>query len=193
MRAPVRLLNSPAMHSPRPFHNVALIGFMGSGKSTVGRLVAARLRYRFVDTDALIEARAGRPISKIFAEAGEAFFRELEKQVVAELTSYRRAVMATGGGLAANPEHLASLKEHALVVCLWASPETIWERVRRQSHRPLLQTPDPQARIRELLEARQPYYRQADILINTGLRSVQTVARQVVKELQFVRRSLAER
>jgi shikimate kinase len=181
------------MHSPRPFHNVALIGFMGSGKSTVGRLVAARLRYRFVDTDALIEARAGRPISKIFAEAGEAFFRELEKQVVAELTSYRRAVMATGGGLAANPEHLASLKEHALVVCLWASPETIWERVRRQSHRPLLQTPDPQARIRELLEARQPYYRQADILINTGLRSVQTVARQVVKELQFVRRSLAER
>src|SRR2546425_418371 len=83
-----------------------------------------------------------------------------------------RFVIASGGGLGANPEHLISLKQHALVVCLWASTDVIWERVRSQSHRPLLQGGDPMEKIRELLAAREPFYRQADVLIGTGMRSI---------------------
>jgi shikimate kinase len=164
---------------PRQIHNLALIGFMGTGKSSVGRMVAAQLRFDFVDTDQLIESRSGKRISDIFAQSGEARFREIEKQVVADLGRMRRTVMATGGGLGANPEHLASLKEHALVVCLWASPDVIWQRVRGQTHRPLLQGADPMTKINELLAVRGPVYRQADILIGTGMRSIKEVAFQV--------------
>src|SRR5262245_34753784 len=130
------------MSKPRIIQNLALIGFMGTGKSSVGRSLADHLRFGFVDTDELIECRAGQTISEIFKQHGEPVFRDLESKVVTELSSQQRLVISTGGGLAANPENLASLKTHALVVCLWASPDTIWERVRLQSHRPLLQTPN---------------------------------------------------
>ena len=158
---------------------------MGTGKSSVGRMAAAQLRFDFVDTDHLIESRTGKKIADIFAQSGEAAFREIERQIVADLGKLRRTVISTGGGLGANPAHLASLKQHALVVCLWASPEVIWERVRSQSHRPMLHAaPDPMARIRELLAAREPFYRQADVLIGTGMRSLKEVAFQV--RYQFV-------
>src|SRR5262245_7927876 len=138
---------------------------MGTGKSSVGRLVAAQLRFDFVDTDQLIENRTGKRISDIFAQSGEANFRDIERQIVAEVGAMTRTVIATGGGLAADPENLIRLKEHALVICLWASAEVVWERVRTQSHRPLLQGPDPMTKIRELLALRGPVYRQADVLI----------------------------
>src|SRR6058998_2801193 len=105
----------------RDIHNLALVGFMGTGKSSVGQLVAGQLHFRFVDTDELIEAQAAKTISAIFAEEGEARFREYEQAVVAELKSFHRAVIATGGGLITNEENLASLRTHALVICLWAS------------------------------------------------------------------------
>lgn len=169
------------MTEPRRIRNVALIGFMGSGKSSVGRLAAARLDFTFVDTDALIEERAGQRIPELFASRGEAAFRELEREVIAGLAARERLVIATGGGAGANPELLAALKLHALVVWLWVSPESIWHRVRHQGHRPLLQVPNPEARIRELLAARQPVYRQADVLINADARRAHEVAEQVVK------------
>src|SRR2546426_1872524 len=102
---------------------------MGTGKSSVGRMAATHLHFRFVDTDELIESRAGRSIAEIFVQAGEEVFRGIEKQVVAELAKLQRTVISTGGGLAANNENMANLKTHALIVCLWASPEVIWERV----------------------------------------------------------------
>jgi len=166
----------------RHIENIALIGFMGTGKSSVGRMVASSLHFQFIDTDELIEERAGRKISEIFEQAGESGFRQIEKQVVAELARARHTVISSGGGLAAQPDNLTSLKEHSLVVCLWASPEAIWERVRHQSHRPLLQGPDPLARIRELLGAREPFYRQADVLVNTEMRSVKEVAHHVLHQ-----------
>ena len=89
------------------------------------------------------------------------------------------------GGLPANPENLASLKTHSLIVCLWASPEKIWERVRNQTHRPLLNDADPLGKIRQLLEAREPYYRQADVLINTEMRSLREVAQQVLHQFHM--------
>ena len=166
----------------RHIENIALIGFMGTGKSSVGRMVASGLHFEFIDTDELIEERSGRKISEIFEQAGEAGFRQIEKQVVIELARARRTVIASGGGLAAQPDNLTSLKQHSLVICLWASPEAIWERVRHQSHRPLLQGPDPLARIRELLNVREPFYRQADVLVNTEMRSVKEVAHHVLHQ-----------
>ncbi len=171
------------MHSARHLVNLALIGFMGTGKTSAGRLVAEQLHFEFLDTDELIQSRTGRTIADIFAKNGEPAFRTLERDVVAELSARTQTVISTGGGLPANPENLAALKTHALVVCLWASPEKIWERVRNQSHRPLLHDPDPQRKIRDLLELRAPFYRQADVLINTDLRSAREVAQQIV--LQF--------
>ena len=175
------------MTGDRQIHNLALIGFMGVGKSSVGRMAAVQLRYEFVDTDEFIERRTGRTIARIFAEDGEPAFRAMESQLVREMEDWRRSVISTGGGLAANETNLASLKRHALVVCLWATPEAIWERVRHQSHRPLLQHPDPLARIRELLEQRTPFYRQADVLVHTGTRSVREVTQQVLHQLQMAR------
>lgn len=167
--------------------NIALIGFMGTGKTSVGHALAILLHFQMLDTDELIEERAHKRIADIFRDEGEARFRELERDIVSELTRCRRIVIATGGGLAAQPGNLDSLKTHSLIVCLWASPGAIWERVRHQSHRPLLQDPDPPRRIHQLLAEREPFYRQADVLINTELRSVREVAHQVAYQFRLLR------
>jgi shikimate kinase len=172
------------VHDVRRFQNLALVGFMGTGKSSVGRLAAHELAFRFLDTDEMIEARAGKRISAIFQDEGEPAFRALECAVVAELAELTKVVISSGGGTVANADNFASLRSHALVIGLWASPEVIWQRTRTQSHRPLLQGPDPLARIRALLEERGPYYRQADVLVNSEQRSVREVAAQVVNHFR---------
>ena len=174
-----------AMQSDRRVVNIALIGFMGTGKTSVGRLVAEQLHFDYLDTDEVIQSRTGRTITEIFSTDGEAAFRKMEQELVVELAARTKTVIATGGGLPMNPQNLVSLKTHALVVCLWASPEKIWERVKNQTHRPLLHDPDPQKKIRELLAAREPFYRQADVLLNTDLRSVREVAQQVVHQFRL--------
>ncbi len=173
--------------------NLALIGFMGTGKSSVGHLVAVHLGFTFVDTDQLIEAQTGRSITDLFAHEGEAAFRAQERQVVQALTDRVKLVIATGGGLGADALNLASLKTHALVVCLWASPEVIWQRVRHQTHRPLLQGPAPLARLEELLAHRAAIYREADVLMNTSQRQIREVALQVAHEFQRAQRELTAR
>jgi shikimate kinase len=155
---------------------------MGTGKSSVGQMVAQQLHFTFLDTDHVIEARTGKSISDIFAQDGEAVFRDLEKKIVAELALRKKTVISSGGGLPVNPDNFASLKSHSLIVCLWASAEKIWERVRTQSHRPLLNEPDPLAKIKKLLEQREPFYRQADVLLNTEMRAVKDVAQQVIHQ-----------
>ena len=173
------------MTGARSIHNIALIGFMGTGKSSVGRLAAEVLRFTFLDTDHVIEEWAKKPIADIFAQDGEPAFREWERRIVEQIAHRDKTVVATGGGLGANEAHLASLKTHALVVCLWASPETIHARVRTHTHRPLLNEPDPLAQIQTLLAARGPIYRQADVLVNTEMRSLREVAAQVVHQFHM--------
>jgi len=151
----------------------------------VGRSVADQLHFTYLDTDDVIVARAGKPITDIFAQEGEPAFREREQRLVEEFTTRTDTVISTGGGLPVNPANLASLKTHALVVCLWASPERIWEHTRGQSHRPLLNGPDPLANIRALLAAREPFYRQADVMVNTEMRSVKEVAQQVIHQFRL--------
>ena len=158
---------------------------MGTGKTSVGRIVAEQLRYDYLDTDELIQTNTGRSITDIFTKDGEPAFRALEQKVVGELASRKNTIISTGGGLPVDPQNLASLKTHALVVCLWSSPGKIWERVRHQGHRPLLHDENPQAKIRELLAAREPFYKQADVLLNTELRSVREVAQQVIHQFRL--------
>jgi shikimate kinase len=178
------LTNCP-MQSNRRIVNIALIGFMGTGKTSVGRLVAEQLHFNYLDTDEMIQAATGKTVAEIFSTSGEPAFRELEEKTVADLAGKAQTVISAGGGLPVNPKNLASLKTHALVVCLWASPTKIWERVRNQTHRPLLHDPDPQKKIRELLAVREPFYKQADILLNTESRSLREVAQQVVHQFRL--------
>jgi len=155
---------------------------MGTGKTTIGRLLALHLEYDFLDTDHCIESAAGKSIPEIFNQAGEAQFRDLEKKLVCELSKRQRTVIATGGGLPCHGDNLELIRQHAYVVCLWASPETIYERVRHNTHRPLLQHPDPLGRIRELLALREPYYRQADLLVSSEGRPSREVVQHILHE-----------
>ena len=173
------------MTGVRPIQNLALIGFMGTGKSSVGRLVAQLLHFTYLDTDQVVESRAHKSIKEIFEQDGEPAFRQWERIVVEELLHRSKTVISTGGGLPAAQANLDSLKTHALVVCLWASADAIYERVRDHDHRPLLNQPDPLARIQQLLSAREPFYRQADVLVNTERRSVREVAVQVIHQFHM--------
>ncbi len=161
---------------------------MGTGKTSVGRLAAEQLNYEFLDTDEQIQGRTGRTIADIFNQHGEGAFREMERQVVLELATRKHIVISTGGGLPANQQNLESLKSHALVVCLWSAPERIWERVHHQHHRPLLHDPDPQKKIRDLLAVREPFYKQADVLINTDTRNLREVTQQVMLQYKLATR-----
>ncbi len=166
----------------RRIRNLALMGFMGTGKSSVGRIAAAELGFEFVDTDALVEKSAGQSIADCFAQQGEGAFRALESAVVQALAPRERLVIATGGGLVVTPGNLESLRAHALMVCLWAGPETILRRTQHHTHRPLLMDADPLAKIRELLALREPHYRRADIIINSDHRPLREVAQQVIHQ-----------
>lgn len=182
----------------RDFHNITLVGFMGTGKTTVGRLLEQRLGFKFIDTDQIIEESIGKTIAQIFESEGEPTFRSYEMQVVQQLNEKRKTIIATGGGLVLNVSNLHSLKKHSLVVCLWASPRKIWERVHNQIHRPLLEKPGAKekvkqiARIEELLEIRKSVYREADLLVDTDNRDVQKVAATII--IQFnAKRTASER
>ncbi|MBN1966226.1 MAG: shikimate kinase [Anaerolineae bacterium] len=138
--------------------NLVLTGFMGTGKSTVGRLVAEALERPFVDMDAVIEQRAGRTIPRIFAEQGEAAFRRVERALCRELAARGGQVIATGGGALVDDENRALLIASGLVICLTAAPEALIARLQEESDRPLLAVPDPVARLRELLAVRAEAY-----------------------------------
>lgn len=153
--------------------NVVLVGFMASGKSTIGRKLAKELGYRFVDTDEVIEARAGRPVRQIFEERGEAEFRKLETGVIAELAKDSRLVIASGGGMVLAPRNVELLKGRAFFVYLKTDSSVIYKRVRGSKNRPLLNVPDPLAEIEELMRGREKIYQQvADMTVDTGRATV---------------------
>ncbi len=151
--------------------NIVLVGFMGTGKTSIGRRLSAQLRMRYVDTDDIIERDSGRRISNIFAEDGEPAFRELESEAVRKVSKLYNYVISTGGGVVLNEANMVELKRNGIVFCLTATAEEIYQRIRHQSHRPLLQTPDPLAKIISMLEERHPYYAEADYMVETTGRS----------------------
>jgi shikimate kinase len=165
--------------------NVYLVGMMGAGKTTAGRLLARRLKRAFLDSDQEIERRCGVKIPVIFEIEGEAGFRQREAAVIAELTALQDVVLATGGGAILAPESRRLLAARGTVVYLHAPPESLYERVRYDRNRPLLATPDPRARLASLYAERDPLYREvADVVIDTGRQSAQSLARQLLARLR---------
>lgn len=161
-----------------------LVGLMGAGKSTVGRLLARRLKLRFLDCDDEIERRCGVKIPLIFEIEGEPGFRAREEQVLAELTELRGIVLATGGGAVLSAENRRRLAERGTVIYLRARPEDLYARVRHDRNRPLLATGDPLRRLRELHAERDPLYASiADVAIDTGRQTVQALARDLITKL----------
>ena len=158
---------------------------MGAGKTTVGRLLARRLKLRFHDADHEIERRCGVKIPLIFEIEGEAGFRAREQQVIAELTGLRGIVLATGGGAVLDAESRRRLAAGGTVVYLNARPEDLYERVRNDRNRPLLGTADPLERLKDLHAERDGLYREvADLVIDTGAQSVQTLAADLAARLE---------
>lgn len=146
---------------------IVIIGMMGAGKSSIGRRLAQALDLGFVDSDDEIEKAANLTIPEIFERHGEAHFRDGERKVIARLLSEGSKVIAVGGGAFENPQTRAEISEHGLSIWLKADFETLMERVRRRSHRPLLQTPDPEGTLRRLIEVRSPNYALADLTVES--------------------------
>ncbi len=147
---------------------IALVGLMGVGKTTVGRRLAKSLDRDFFDSDEEIERASGRTVAGYFRDHGEAAFRDGERRVVERLLMEPNIVMATGGGAFIHPETHELLKSRALVIWLKGDFETLMERVSRKNTRPLLQVPDPRARMRELMEEREPIYARAHITVTVA-------------------------
>ena len=165
--------------------NLILVGFMGTGKSAVGKLLARRLNRSFVDLDRKIERDAGRPIPQIFAEGGEASFREREARAVKEAVELKNHVIATGGGVMLREENITLLKKCGRLICLTASADAILQRtLATLSSRPLLAGHEPRQRVEELLKLRAPFYAQADVTIDTSDKSVDQVVEEILCKLE---------
>lgn len=162
--------------------NIVLVGFMGTGKTAVAKALAEKLDMRYVSVDDLIEKREKMAIKDIFDKEGEPYFRKVEKEVVFDLSGTSGRVIDSGGGVVLDEENMNNLKNSGIVICLWAEPETIHERTRRNSHRPLLNVKDPLGRIKKMLEDRSPFYNGADFHIRTDGLAVE----QVVKKIERI-------
>ena len=164
--------------------NIYLVGPMGAGKSTIGRQLAKQLRKEFVDCDHELEKRTGADIPLIFELEGEDGFRKREADMLAELVQRRGVVLATGGGVIQRNDNRSKLITHGFVIYLRAPLELLYERTAKDRNRPLLQTDDPKARIKELFEERDPLYQQvADLVIDTDRRSLRYVVRDIMDVL----------
>jgi shikimate kinase len=161
--------------------NISLVGFMGTGKTTVGRILARRLGYRFVDVDDEIEREQCVAISHIFSEFGEPHFRHLEHDMIKRLSDMTGLVISAGGGAVINPENIDNMKAGGPMVCLAAGPDEILSRVEGSTHRPLLQVQDPRGRIQELLNARAAFYARADVTVDTDGLAPEEVADKVME------------
>ena len=165
---------------------LVLVGLPGAGKSTVGRQLARRLQLPFLDSDHVIEQRLGCSIREYFEHAGEERFRDIESSVLDEITQGDAAVISTGGGSVLRPLNRQRLRERAQVVYLRSTPEELFRRLRHDRKRPLLQVDDPQQRLRDLFEDRDPLYREtAHFVIETGRPSVATLVNMIVMQLEL--------
>jgi shikimate kinase len=172
---------------PRPVThaNIYLVGMMGAGKTTLGRALANRLRREFVDTDRVLVERTGVPVATIFEFEGEEGFRRREIAVIAETATRGGLVVATGGGAVLSEENREAMRRSGTVVYLRARLESLWARMRHDTTRPLLATPDPRATLAELLEKREPLYRMAaHIVVDTGGQGASNLTGKVLAALR---------
>lgn len=165
--------------------SIALVGPMGAGKSTIGRQLANALKREFKDSDHEIVARTGASIPLIFEIEGEEGFRRREAAMIDELTLLDNIVLATGGGAVLREENRQCLKERGVVIYLYASVEQLFDRTSRDRNRPLLQTDNPRQKLQDLMEQRDPLYREvADIVVHTDDRSIRSVVKEILVRLR---------
>ena len=147
--------------------NIVLTGFMGTGKSFIGKAIARKLAWDYYDTDEMIEKQVGMSVADIFAKKGEPHFRDLETKTVKLLSVIDKVIIATGGGIVLRKENMDELMKKGVVVCLTATPQKILERTKTNKSRPLLNVKDPVARIQELLDSRKEYYSRSHLIVDT--------------------------
>lgn len=164
--------------------NIILTGFMGSGKTEVGKELSSMLGYTFIDVDEEIVKSENMPITEIFRQFGEPYFRDIETKIIKAVSSLKSAVIATGGGAVLRKENTDALRENGIIVWLKARAETILKRTSNDSSRPLLQVPNPLEKIKELLTYRAPFYEKADIIIDTEDKTPLKIAEEILKAVE---------
>jgi shikimate kinase len=164
-------------------HAIVLVGLMGAGKTTVGRRLAEKLGLAFIDADHEIELAAGRTIPEIFAQHGEAYFRDGERKVIARLLENGAQVLATGGGAYMNADTRATIRRHGIAIWLRADFDLLMRRVRRRSNRPLLHNADPEAVMRKLIEERYPVYAEADLTVDSRDIAHASIVNSIIRNL----------
>jgi shikimate kinase len=162
--------------------NIVLTGFMGAGKTEVGRELARILGWKVIDVDDEIVRAEGVSINEIFSSRGEPAFRDIETGMIRKVSANRNVIISTGGGAVLRQENMDILREHGVIVCLWASPETVFRRTKGNNERPLLKVADPLAKITELLEFRRPFYEKADIVIETDDKTPYFIAKEILEK-----------
>jgi shikimate kinase len=165
--------------------NIALTGFMGTGKTEVGKLLAQLLKWQFIDVDAEIEKQVGIKISDIFAHKGEPYFRTAETDAIKLVSLLDKAVIACGGGAVLKTENVQALEKTGKIVCLRARPETIYERIKNDTSRPLLQVPNPKKKIEEMLSERAPHYARSSFAIDTDGKTIETIVEEIISLLKI--------
>ena len=163
--------------------NIVLIGFMGSGKSMIARELGDRLKAPVVATDDLAQAQEGKSVHEIFKSKGEAYFRNLEAEIIKEVSLRRGVIIDCGGGVVLHKENLKLLKTNGIVFYLQATPEVIYQRIKNEGHRPLLKVPDPLGRIKELYQQRLPLYNQADHIIDANDASIEGPVVEILSKI----------
>ena len=163
--------------------NIVLTGFMGTGKTAVGRELSRLLNMKLVDVDTEIEKSRQMTINEIFKQSGELRFREMETEMIRELSERKDVIISTGGGAVLRQENVDVLRKQGIIVCLMATPETILKRTSHSSNRPLLQVEDPFEKIKELLDFRRPFYEKADVMIDTDGKTPRQIAEEIIDKI----------
>ncbi|HXF99685.1 MAG TPA: shikimate kinase [Bacteroidota bacterium] len=180
--------------SPKHKHLIYLTGFMGCGKSTIGPILANTLGYAYADVDRVVEERVGKSVKDIFREHGEKFFREVERQVIEELSRRDHHVISLGGGSVVDPATFSVIKSSGILVYLYSSPEQLLKRLKHKTDRPVLSAPDGQnlneeelrEKVMQLFNAREPLYSQAHLTVHTDERRVGLTVDEIVRKLSHV-------
>jgi len=166
--------------------NIILTGFMGTGKTAVGREIARILQMNLIDIDAEIEKSEKMTINSIFEQFGETRFREIETEMIKKKSGMKNVVISTGGGAVLKQENMKMLRENGVIVCLRAAPETILRRTGSSEDRPLLKVDDPLQKIHDLMNAREPFYEKADIMIDTEDKTPLQIAEEIIDRVRMV-------
>ncbi|HEX9665418.1 MAG TPA: shikimate kinase [Thermodesulfobacteriota bacterium] len=160
--------------------NIYLLGFMGAGKTSVGKILAKKLRLKFCDLDEIIESECGKTVSRIFSEHGEDFFRDLESMKLRSVSKNSGQIVATGGGIVLRQVNWEVMERAGITVYLKTSPDVVWNRIKNDTSRPLLQVEKPFEKVNELLSMRIPLYEKADLIIETENKSPENIAAYII-------------